>query len=92
LTPVGGGGLIAGSALAVHYFGNDCCTVGGEPMLADDAFRSLASGKIEGNEGNRSAETIADGLRTVLGDVNFPIIQKYVERIIRVDEALCSGS
>lgn len=87
LTPVGGGGLIAGSALAVRYFGTECQTVGGEPMLADDAYRSLASGKIENNEGTDSGKTIADGLRTTLGDVNFPIIQNHVERIIRVDEA-----
>ena len=86
LTPVGGGGLIAGSALAVHYFGTECQSVGGEPMLADDAYRSLASGKIENNEGTDSGKTIADGLRTTLGDVNFPIIQNHVERIIRVSE------
>ena len=79
--------MIAGSALAVRYFGTECQTVGGEPMLADDAYRSLASGKIENNEGTDSGKTIADGLRTTLGDVNFPIIQNHVERIIRVDEA-----
>ena len=45
-TPVGGGGLIAGSALAVKCFGKNCKTIGGEPAEADDAFRSLQSGKI----------------------------------------------
>ena len=83
VTPVGGGGLLAGCSLAVHYFSAQCTTVAGEPMAVDDAFRSLASGKIETNE---SAQTIADGLRTNLGDINFPIIQKYVDRIIRVGE------
>ena len=83
LTPVGGGGLVAGSALAAHFFGNNCKCIGGEPMEADDAWRSLQSGKIEKNE---SANTIADGLRTHLGHLNFPIIQKYVEEIIRVEE------
>lgn len=83
VTPVGGGGLIAGTALAAHYFGNNCKTIGGEPMNADDAFRSLQSGKIEFNE---STDTIADGLRTHLGAHNFPIIQQYVEAIIRVEE------
>ncbi|MCP4080134.1 MAG: threonine/serine dehydratase [Planctomycetaceae bacterium] len=83
VTPVGGGGLVAGCALAAHYFGGECQTVGGEPMAADDAWRSLQSGKIEFNE---TTNTIADGLRTFLGDNNFPIIQEHVERIIRVDE------
>jgi len=83
ITPVGGGGLVAGTALVAHYFGKNCITIGVEPMEADDAYRSLQSGKIESNE---SANTIADGLRTVLGDVNFPIIQKHVDQIIRVEE------
>lgn len=82
-TPVGGGGLVAGTALASHFFGNNCKTIGGEPFEADDAYRSLLSGKIENNE---TANTVADGLRTILGHHNFPIIQKYVEEIIRVDE------
>jgi len=82
-TPVGGGGLLAGTALAAFHFGTNCKVVAGEPMNADDAFRSLKSGKIESNE---TANTVADGLRTVLGDINFPIIQKYVDEIIRVEE------
>ena len=81
--PVGGGGLIAGCSLAAHFFGNGCQVIGAEPAAADDAFRSLASGKIETNE---SADTIADGLRTTLGNHNFPIIQKHVQRIICVSE------
>jgi threonine dehydratase len=81
--PVGGGGLIAGTALAAEYFGADCKVYGGEPMEADDAYRSLISGKIETNV---TANTVADGLRTNLGDQNFPIIQNGVERIIRVTE------
>jgi len=83
LTPVGGGGLVAGTALTAHYFGDNCKTIGGEPFVVDDAYRSLLSGKIESNE---STDTIADGLRTNLGDINFPIIQKHVEEIIRVTE------
>lgn len=81
--PVGGGGLIAGSALAAQYFGTDCKVYGGEPYEADDAYRSLQSGKIEGNE---TVNTIADGLKTTLGDVNFPIIKEYVAGITRVSE------
>ena len=83
LTPVGGGGLLAGTALAAHYYGNGCKVYAGEPMKADDAYRSLRSGKIETNE---STNTLADGLRTQLGDNNFPIIQQLVEDIIRVEE------
>ncbi len=83
LVPVGGGGLIAGCSLAAVYFSDHCQTIGAEPLAVDDAWRSLASGNIETN---KSTETIADGLRTGLGDRNFPIIQKNVERIIRVSE------
>lgn len=82
-TPVGGGGLLAGTALAAHYFGNDCRAIAGEPFEADDAYRSLRTGKIETN---RSCNTIADGLRTNLGNVNFPIIKALVPEIIRVKE------
>lgn len=83
VTPVGGGGLVAGTALAVHYFGKNCKTIGAEPFEADDAYRSLISGKIEENE---SANTIADGLKTQLGEYNFPIIKELVSEIIRVKE------
>ena len=82
--PIGGGGLIAGSALAAEFFGNNCKVMGGEPFEADDAYRSLLSGKIEDNE---TVNTIADGLKTTLGDKNFPIIKEHVTKIIRVTEA-----
>lgn len=82
-TPVGGGGLLAGSALAAYHSDANCKVFAGEPMNADDAYRSMQSGKIEFND---KPDTIADGLRTHLGDINFPIIQKYVEEIIRVEE------
>ena len=83
LAPVGGGGLIAGTALAAHYFGKNCQTIAGEPLKVNDAYRSFKSGIIESNE---STNTIADGLRTQLGTNNFPIIQKYVSDIICVSE------
>lgn len=82
-SPVGGGGLIAGTSLSVNYFGNNCKIVGGEPFEVDDAFRSLKSGKIECNE---TTNTIADGLKTFLGDINFPIIKELVSEIVRVEE------
>ncbi|MDN3493843.1 pyridoxal-phosphate dependent enzyme [Winogradskyella bathintestinalis] len=83
LTPVGGGGLLAGTALAAHHFSKKCKVIAGEPMEADDAYRSLISGKIETNE---TVNTISDGLKTHLGDRNFPIIKDYVDKIIRVEE------
>ncbi len=78
--PVGGGGLIAGTCIAAHGV---CDVYGGEPYNVDDAYRSLQSGKIEFNN---STDTIADGLRTNLGDVNFPIIKEHVKDIVRVTE------
>ncbi|WP_437369461.1 pyridoxal-phosphate dependent enzyme [Maribacter litoralis] len=81
--PVGGGGLIAGSSLAVKYFGENCKVYGAEPFEADDAYRSLLSGKIESNE---TINTIADGLKTMLGDKNFPIIKELVTGIVRITE------
>ena len=83
LVPIGGGGLIAGSALAAKYFGDNCSVIGTEPFEVDDAYRSLISGKIETNI---TTNTIADGLRTQLGDKNFPIILNEVKEIIRVTE------
>lgn len=83
ITPVGGGGLIAGTALAAANSGRDITIVGAEPFEVDDAYRSLISGKIETN---RTTNTIADGLKTELGDINFPIIKRYVSTIIRVTE------
>jgi threonine dehydratase len=83
LTPVGGGGLLAGSALAAHYFSTRARVIGSEPEAVDDAFRSLASGRVESNETNI---TVADGLRTNLGERSFSIIQAHVDRILLVSE------
>jgi len=81
--PVGGGGLIAGTALAAHYFNKTIEVIGTEPFNADDAYRSLKTGIIQPSV---NPVTIADGLKTSLGDVNFPIIKKLVKEIIRVEE------
>jgi len=83
ITPVGGGGLLAGTALAADFYTEKCKTIGAEPFEVDDAYRSLKSGKIEFN---KTTNTIADGLKTNLGDKNFPIIQDKVSEIIRVEE------
>jgi threonine dehydratase len=83
IAPIGGGGLIAGTCLFANAFSNKTKVIGAEPLAVDDAYRSLMSGKIEINE---NTNTIADGLRTQLGDLNFPIILKHVHQIIRVSE------
>jgi threonine dehydratase len=84
LVPVGGGGLLAGTALAVHHLSPGTVVFAAEPVGADDACRSLAAGRIIPSE---SPRTIADGLLTSLGRRNFPIIQRHVERIVTVSEA-----
>lgn len=83
IAPVGGGGLLAGTSLAANELSDQCQVIGAEPFEVDDAYRSLISGKIETNE---TTNTIADGLRTQLGDVSFPIIKEHVSKIIRVEE------
>lgn len=83
IAPVGGGGLLAGTALAVNHLHYYIETIGAEPFGADDAYLSLKTGKIQPSI---NPMTIADGLKTQLGDQNFPIIQKLVSKIIRVEE------
>jgi threonine dehydratase len=83
IAPVGGGGLLAGTALAVNHLHYYIETIGAEPFGADDAYLSLKTGKIQPSI---NPKTIADGLKTQLGDLNFPIIQKLVSKIIRVEE------
>ncbi|UPL50887.1 pyridoxal-phosphate dependent enzyme [Hymenobacter sublimis] len=82
-TPVGGGGLVAGTILAAQACGRNCRIVAGEPATMDDAYRSLQAGRIESNAGG---DTIADGLKTQLGDINFPLIQRGIDAIILVSE------
>ncbi len=83
-SPVGGGGLVAGTILAAQSFGKDIKVIGCEPSQVDDAYRSLILGKIVFHD---NQPTIADGLKTHLGDLNFPIIRDGIEEIIRVDES-----
>jgi threonine dehydratase len=82
LTPVGGGGMLSGAALATHYFSPETIVIAGEPEGADDAFRSLKSGKIEPVTPN----SIADGLLTTLGDKTFPVIHEYVKKVMTVSD------
>jgi len=83
LCPVGGGGLISGTALSASYFGNNISVIACEPLGADDAYHSMKAGKIIPSV---RPNTIADGLLTSLGERNFPIIQQYVDEIVTVAE------
>ncbi len=84
MTPVGGGGLLAGTALAVAGAMPGIRVFGAEPETVDDAARSFHDGVLYPPT---NAPTVADGLRTFLGDVNFPIICQHVSDIITVSES-----
>ena len=84
VTPVGGGGLLAGTALTVKGRSPSTRVVGVEPKQADDARRSLLSGRIEPSG---DPKTIADGLRTSLGERSFSIIREKVDAIVTAEES-----
>ncbi|OIP01105.1 MAG: serine dehydratase [Bacteroidetes bacterium CG2_30_33_31] len=81
--PVGGGGLLSGTALATKYFSPKTKVIAAEPKNADDAYQTFVSRKFVPSV---KPNTIADGLLTSLGKYSFPIILKYVNQIITVDE------
>lgn len=83
LTPVGGGGLLSGTALAVKAINPSIKIIGTEPEQADDAFESFKAGKLIPAY---STNTIADGLRTSLGELPFSIIKDNVDDIVTVSE------
>jgi len=83
LTPVGGGGLLSGAGLAARFFSENTRVLGCEPAEADDAYRSLKAGKLIPL---KSTTTIADGLRTSLGDVTFRYISELVDEIMLCTE------
>lgn len=84
LAPVSGGGLLGGTALAATSMSRTIKVIGCEPEEADDAFRSFRDGKIY--PAVTPPRTIADGLRTSLGEMNFPIIRERVAAIHTVSE------
>ena len=85
ISPVGGGGLISGTATGLRRSASGAHLFGAEPLLANDAARSMKAGKIIPNE--TEPQTIADGARTIsLGNLNWPIIQREVTEIIEVSE------
>ena len=84
LVPVSGGGLLSGCAIAAKSVRPEIQVIGCEPAGADDAFRSLASGRIEPSV---NPQTIADGLRAQLCPLTFSILRERVDRIVTVTEA-----
>jgi len=83
MTPVGGGGLLSGTAVAVTSLSPATLVVAAEPSGADDAFRSLREGRIVPSVAPR---TICDGLLTSLGTLTFAIIRERGVRIVTVDD------
>jgi threonine dehydratase len=83
ITPVGGGGLLSGTAIAAKYLLPGCRVIAAEPAGADDAYRSFRSGVLVPSE---NPKTIADGLLTSLGKRNFHIIMDKVDDVVTVSE------
>ena len=83
ITPVGGGGLLSGTAIAATSTKPGLRVIAGEPENADDAFRSLQEHRIVPSV---NPKTIADGLLTTLGELTYPIIRERVEQIVTVSE------
>jgi threonine dehydratase len=81
--PIGGGGLMSGTALAIKAFSPKTKAVGTEPKEVDDAFKSLQAGYIIENT---STNTIADGLRTTIREKTFEILRNNLDEIYTVSE------
>jgi len=89
LAPVGGGGLLAGVSTVFKALSAATRVIGCEPEMADDAYRSFHAGRIVPQ---RNPRTVADGLRTSLGDLTFPIISRNVDDIVTVSEEAIIGA
>ncbi|MEX0720049.1 MAG: pyridoxal-phosphate dependent enzyme [Balneolaceae bacterium] len=83
LAPVGGGGLLSGTALATKYTRSSVKVIGCEPLQADDAYQSFKQGKLIPV---KNPNTIADGLKTSLGELPFSIIKEFVDDIVILPE------
>lgn len=83
LTPVGGGGLLSGSSIAAKAIRPAIRVIGAEPERADDACRSFRSGRLQPA---LRTDTIADGLRTSLGELPFEIIKQKTDEMVTVTE------
>ncbi|PYI88831.1 MAG: serine dehydratase, partial [Verrucomicrobia bacterium] len=83
ICPVGGGGLLCGTAAAAKSIRPEIKVIAAEPLNADDAAQSFRAGHLIHS---KKKFTIADGLRTNVGAPNFTIIQRYVDDIVTVSE------
>jgi threonine dehydratase len=83
MTPIGGGGLSAGTAIAAHGVAPQLALHGAEPMGADDAARSLAAGQ---RVGPFVPDTICDGLRTLIGETNFEALRMHRVEVTTVSD------
>ena len=84
LCPVGGGGLLSGTAVVSRALSRSAEVIGVEPSAVDTAYRSFKSGqRVTASK----SDTVAEGLRTVLGERPFRVIQRHVDDIITVGEA-----
>lgn len=81
--PIGGGGLVSGSALAASYFSDRCKVIGSEPENVNDAFLSFQKGEIDPGS---PRPTLADGLRTCIGEKPFHIVKELVSEVQVVSE------
>ncbi len=84
VVPVGGGGLLAGVAIAVKSLAPGVEVLAVEPAGADDAFRSFGLGR---RIPQTAPDTIADGLLTSLGELNFAVMQRHVDTVLTVEDA-----
>jgi threonine dehydratase len=83
-TPVGGGGLAAGTCLAAKHCSSGLAVFGAEPEGADDAYRSLKSGVLVTEH---QPHTFADGLLTTLGELNFAILKERMAELFLASDA-----
>lgn len=83
VSPVGGGGLISGTALSASFFSPETKVYAAEPKGADDAWHSFTHGEIYPS---KNPQTIADGLLTSLGELTFPVIRQLVSDIYTVTD------
>src|SRR6185503_520865 len=83
IAPLGGGGLLSGTAVAAHSLKPGIKVIGAEPLGADDAWRSLKAGHIEPVD---HPKTVADGLRASIGTLTFTVLREQADEVVRVEE------
>ncbi|TYZ58796.1 hypothetical protein PybrP1_001572 [[Pythium] brassicae (nom. inval.)] len=84
VVPIGGGGLCSGVAMAAKSLAKHIKVFAAEPIGAADAHRSFTSGQLSGH--TTPPDTVADGLKTTLGDNNWPVIREFVDEIVLVSD------